>query len=587
MLICSQWQEEQLYHPVQPSGPLPTIEDEDGIYPYESFVETAKRPSLRKFRMIAIENEALKVIVCPDLGGKIHSMIDKSSGKEILFQPHSIRPVRILPRMAFISGGIEVSFPIAHTPVQIEAVQASVRQLGDRLYLWCGEKEIRYGMQWTVEYSLGIQDRFVTQRTVFYNPTSRAHAWMSWSNAALPVRPDSLFHFPSGQVLRHADTLEEIEWKGSREYRLSDFDRMQGFFWKTADCHAFGMFTPSLGSGLYHIADPAETPGMKLWMYGIGPHEEWAHLSSARRESYAEIQAGPMLEQSENNQLQPGERHSHTQYWIPSSEPLDIRDLMLPTPDLMEAGHIPLFDWVLRNNTTPWIKLAESYRLREWDRMPNPPEICECCWPPSGMQSLGDALKWAAECGEESNRCLWKYYLGVWLAGCGRVEEALVVLESVEADWSYALQGRLLRVVKQDYEAAREAYRKISSPAWSLHPQVFVERDMTLAQFGPSAFGERERWFARVDSLLDDGLVERKAWFLFDRGALSQAKMLLERHPFEKIHQRYERSRLWNQLGQALNSADASIPEFLGEDDLATYGSYRVSGGGNAKPKKM
>ena len=123
---------------------------------------------------------------------------------------------RILPRMAFISGGIEVSFPIAHTPVQIEAVHAFAEQIEDRLYVWCGEREVRYGMHWTVEYSLGEKDRFLTQRTTFMNPTSEAHAWMSWSNAALPARADSQFHFPTGRVLRHADVLEELEWSGDR-----------------------------------------------------------------------------------------------------------------------------------------------------------------------------------------------------------------------------------------------------------------------------------------------------------------------------------------------------------------------------------
>ncbi len=299
MLDYREWQETMLYHTLQPSGPIPTVQNEEGIYPYESFCETAKRPILRTFRMVSIENRWLRVTVCPDLGGKVHSIIDKSSGKEILFHPGSIRPVRILPRMAFISGGIEVSFPISHTPVQIEPVHVSVQQLENRLYIWCGEREVRYGMHWTVEYSLGVDDRYLTQRTIFHNPTSQPHAWMSWSNAALPARPDSQFHYPAGQVLRHADNLEQFDWERNCEYRLSDFKRMQGFFWKTTDCNAFGMFTPSLGCGLYHISDPSETPGMKLWLYGVGQQEEWAHQTSARKESYVEIQAGPLVDQAE------------------------------------------------------------------------------------------------------------------------------------------------------------------------------------------------------------------------------------------------------------------------------------------------
>ncbi|MFC5649913.1 DUF5107 domain-containing protein [Paenibacillus solisilvae] len=575
MLKTSEWQETMLYHAVQPCGPLPTVCDEEGIYPYESFCETAKRPNLRNFRMIAIENEWLKATVCPDLGGKVHSILDKASGREILFHSGSVRPVRILPRMAFISGGIEVSFPIAHTPVQIESVHALTSQVEDRLYIWCGEREVRYGMHWTVEYSLGHDDRYLTQRTTFVNPTSEAHAWMSWSNAALPARPDSEFHFPAGHVLRHADVLEEIDWE-DRDYRLSEFDRMQGFFWKSADCNAFGMFTPSLGSGLYHIADQAETPGIKLWLYGIGEHEKWAHLTAAQKESYVEIQAGPLLEQADNKKLQPGARHVHTEFWLPSTEPLNIRELGLPNPQLVDIELIPMFDWVPRSNSASWIQLVDAFQRGTLDRVPIPPDAEDCCWPPSGIELLGEALQWAAEQHGDKNKPLWSYYLGVWLAGKGRFDESIPILQTAGLDGSYALLGRLLRVIKQDFEASREAFNRISSTAWSLHPQVFIERDITLAHYGSAAYDEREQWFERVESLQEDGLVERKASFLFDKGAIHEAKTILDHHHFENVHQRYERSRLWNQITESLDCAEAPIPGHLGEDDLAAYGAYRV-----------
>ncbi|RAP73821.1 DUF5107 domain-containing protein [Paenibacillus montanisoli] len=578
MLILSEWKEPMLVHEVQPSGPVPTVCDDEGIYPYSSFYSTAERPVIRKLRMIAIENEWLKVTVCPDLGGKIHAITDKASGKNMLFDAGSVRPVRILPRMAFISGGIEVSFPIAHTPVQIEAVHAMAEQIGDRLYIWCGEREVRYGMHWTVEYSLGEQDRFLTQRATFVNPTSQAHAWMSWSNAALAARPDSEFHFPSGPALRHADVLEEIAWDGSREYRLADFDRMQGFFWRKPDVHAFGMFTPSLGCGLYHIADPAQTPGIKLWLYGLGRHEGWAHQTAYRKESYVEIQAGPLLEQADNTKLQPGGRHTHTEFWIPSTVPLNIRELELPAPQLVDVSRMPLFDWAERAVTAPWLSLLAAYGASDPARLPASPEPESNCWPPSGMEQLGNALQWAAqEAAEAANSPLWTYYQAVWLAGLGQMDEAIQLLQTVKLDCAYALLGRLLRVVKQDYEASRAAYDSIDSAAWQLHPQLFIERDMTLEGIGRSTVEEREGWFEQVDSLQDDGLIERKAVLLFDRGELQEAKALLSEHRFGNIHQRYERTMLWMRIHEALGQPDVDVPVQLGEDDLAVYGAYRVS----------
>jgi hypothetical protein len=58
----------------------------------------------------------VKATICPDLGGKVYSLIHKPSGKEVLYVPDVIRYTRILPRFYFIAGGIEVSFPISHSP---------------------------------------------------------------------------------------------------------------------------------------------------------------------------------------------------------------------------------------------------------------------------------------------------------------------------------------------------------------------------------------------------------------------------------------------------------------------------------------
>lgn len=71
MLKLHSYVESVLYHDLVPVGPIPTVEDPDGLYPYESFCETATRPALRKLRFISMENERLRVVICPDLGGKV------------------------------------------------------------------------------------------------------------------------------------------------------------------------------------------------------------------------------------------------------------------------------------------------------------------------------------------------------------------------------------------------------------------------------------------------------------------------------------------------------------------------------------
>lgn len=212
-VICKEYNETILTHVLTPAGPIPTAMDADAVYPYVSYSETSNRPIPRTYRMVSLENGHIKVVLCPDLCGKVMSMVHKESGKQVLYQPQLVRHTRILPRFYFVAGGIEVSFPISHTPTQNEPVCYQVDRMKDRVYVTCGERELHYGMQFSVEYSLGANDNFLTQRVRMHNPGTQAYPWMSWTNAAVPCMSDTEYSFPQGDVLVHASTLDTINWK--------------------------------------------------------------------------------------------------------------------------------------------------------------------------------------------------------------------------------------------------------------------------------------------------------------------------------------------------------------------------------------
>jgi len=144
MLECHETDIILLTHPLVPAGPIPTAQDPEGVYPYESVCETSRRPVLKKYHLVLLENDLLRVAICPDLGGRVYSIYLKKAKVETLFASRVIRPVRILPRHFYIGGGIEVSFPISHTPIQIVPVLYRVERQNGRLYVWCGERELRF-----------------------------------------------------------------------------------------------------------------------------------------------------------------------------------------------------------------------------------------------------------------------------------------------------------------------------------------------------------------------------------------------------------------------------------------------------------
>jgi hypothetical protein len=564
-----------LTHSLVPTGPIPTTHDPDGIYPYESFCETSRRPAIRKYRMISIENEEIRVKICPDLGGRVCSLFLKRSGAETLFFPSVIRPVRILPRQSFTGGGIELSFPISHSPVEIVPVLYDVSRDRNRIYVSCGERELRFGMNWTVEYSLGEEDSFLTQRSVFFNPDAEAHPWMSWSNAAVPARPDTVFDFPDSPVLAHDSHIRTINWNKQGPQTQAEVRRMTGYFWQKPDHYAFGAFTPSLRSGLYHVADPAQVPGIKLWSDGIGRDEAWVSQYTLDGEQCLEIQASPLIDQSVKDTLEPGQLHHHVEYWIPSNRRRNIREISLPKPELRPLKEVPRFSWARAEEVRDWLKLVGAHESGDARQVPVAPDVDSNRWAPSGIAELGEALSWAISLSEGSERDKWLLQYGAWLDARNKTDASLTVLSQSRDDRARALAGRLWLACKHDARAATASFLTIQSRAISLHPQVVIERDQALAALGRETLDERKRWLESVESLDDEWLAERRASFFLDCGDANAARDVLRTTRFQLVHQRYERTRLWRRVESMLGMEPVPYPAWLGEDDLAEFGAYR------------
>ncbi|MDR1557777.1 MAG: DUF5107 domain-containing protein [Tannerellaceae bacterium] len=573
-LVCEIYESVVLTHVLTPAGPLPPVIDPNGVYPYMSYSETSNRPVPELYKMISLENSRIKVEICPDLGGKITSLQYKSNGKNVLYDPQIIRHTRILPRFYFVAGGIEVSFPISHSPSQNESLLYKIEETAGRIYVTCGERELHQGMQWSVEYSLGKDDTCLTQRVLIHNPGAHSYSWMSWSNAALPGAPDTRFDFPDGEVLVHASILDTISWRKNGPEYERDIKEMTGFFWKTKDVNAFGAFTPSLGTGLYHVAEEKSVPGIKLWSYGVEDDKEWAMLSSSRQQAYIEIQGGPASDQSIKMELQPDEKMCHVEYWIPTNKALDIYTIHIPPHKLRPIDEIPLFGWARQEEVQTWTELQDAYEGKA--RPPRAPDPATADnWAPSGMENLDKPFRWIIRISQGKEKDYWRYYYGVWLAGRERVDEATDILEKSDTDLSKAVLARLYEV-KGELSKAETAYDSIADSWLSLHPQFVVARDKLLQKAGRHTLGKREFLLAAVNASPDEWIAERNIRLLIDKGEYLRAKEALLSTAFQKVHQTYERTELWKIICNGLGLPEGDIPRRLGEDKLARFGAYRA-----------
>jgi hypothetical protein len=260
------------------------------------------------------------------------------------------------------------------------------------------------------------------------------------------------------------------------------------------------------------------------------------------------------------------------EYWIPADKELNIYSLKVPAVKLRALKEVPLFQWARENEVKTWNELVNAYNKKK--NLPTPPSIFENCWPPSGMENLDAAFKWAINSSAIKIRDQWKFYYGTWLAGRGDTTASIKILSTTSNGFAKALLARLLKL-KGDMNGARMAFESIEEPWLQLHPQIVVERDKVLRNIGTSTINERERWLSKVDALKDEWIIERRVQLLIDKGEVQKAKELLLLTPFQKIHQSYVRTGLWMQICERSNIPCSPVPAQLGEDKLARFGAYR------------
>ena len=75
-----------------------------------------------------LENDYIKVMVLPEIGGKIWGAIEKSTGEEFLYKNEVIKFRNIAMRGPWTSGGIEFNFGIiGHHPSTATAVDYKIQ----------------------------------------------------------------------------------------------------------------------------------------------------------------------------------------------------------------------------------------------------------------------------------------------------------------------------------------------------------------------------------------------------------------------------------------------------------------------------
>jgi len=112
------------------------------VYPLPFTDRIAEKPVERKWKAVWIENEFLRVLVLPEIGGRIHRILDKTNNYDLIYYQPVIKPALVGLAGPWISGGIEFNWPQHHRPATFLPVDHEIKKRADgSVMVWCSDHD--------------------------------------------------------------------------------------------------------------------------------------------------------------------------------------------------------------------------------------------------------------------------------------------------------------------------------------------------------------------------------------------------------------------------------------------------------------
>jgi tetratricopeptide (TPR) repeat protein len=293
-------------------------------YPYTIRRSFTNAKEKRTWRTLEIENEYLKCIVLPDLGGRIYSCVDKIANREMFYANTALKKADIGPRGAWVAAGTEFNFPTGHSWVNVSPVDfATARNADGGASIFVANTDHVQGTRWQVEITLHPASAALEEKVTLSNSSAVRRRYYWWNNAAVEAHDDTRFYYPTYLVATHGEA-EIDSWpvnaKGVDMSRLENHTS-GGVARFVYECREpfMAIYSRQAGGGVIHYADAAEVPGKKLWSWGAGDAGRNASkLLADDGTIYVEMQAGLFQDQETWGFLEAGESRRFTEYWMPA-----------------------------------------------------------------------------------------------------------------------------------------------------------------------------------------------------------------------------------------------------------------------------
>lgn len=144
------------------------------VYPYPIIESVGDTKSDQPYSAVFLENDYLKVMVLPGLGGRIHRILDKTTGEDAVYYNEVIKPALVGLLGPWISGGIEFNWPQHHRPTTFMPVDYRTKEdtSNHSVSIQLHDTDRMYGTTSTATITLYDDKAYVEITGQLYNPPS-------------------------------------------------------------------------------------------------------------------------------------------------------------------------------------------------------------------------------------------------------------------------------------------------------------------------------------------------------------------------------------------------------------------------------
>nr|WP_286219428.1 DUF5107 domain-containing protein [Paraoerskovia sediminicola] len=308
--------------------------------PFHERISSTKSP--RQWDAIHLENEWVRLMILPELGGRIHIGVDKSNGYDFFYRNNVIKPALVGLTGPWLAGGVEFNWPQHHRPGTFLPTDAFIEYEDDgAVTVWCSDHDPFARMKGMHGIRLRPGSNVIEARVRLFNRTTDAQTFLWWANVAAAVGDDYQSFFPTDvtYVADHAKRAITAFPAADRPYYGIDYpdrvtderpdgDRIDwyrnvpvptSYMCIGTQDDFFGGYDHGVDAGFVHWADHLVAPGKKMWSWGDAPFgHTWDDNLTDTDGPYIELMAGVFTDnQPDFTYLAPGETKTFSQYWYP------------------------------------------------------------------------------------------------------------------------------------------------------------------------------------------------------------------------------------------------------------------------------